>query len=148
MQIGCIETLVVLTLAGAEAAIPGDGTESKGRTVAAKLPAARPRIVRRESPTTSTDSSLDGADDNEKEATLVFVDGKTNAVTPPQERASMVANLVLLMLNSSFSMNCWKQIYRSVNGKLNWKLELPTPLLQSRILFMMCDRMNEKKKQT
>ena len=131
MQIECIETSVLLTLAGAETAIPGDGTESKGRTVAAKPPAARPRIVRRDSPTTSTDSSLDGTDDNEKEATLVFVDGKTNALTPPLERASMVAILVLLMLNLGLSMNCWKKIYLSVNGKLNWKLELPTPLLQS-----------------
>lgn len=39
----------VCTLAGAEAAIPGVGTESNDRAVAAKPPAARPRIVRRDS---------------------------------------------------------------------------------------------------
>jgi hypothetical protein len=77
----------------AGAAIPDDGIETKVSIVAAKPPAARPRIARRDSGTAmlpfsslcnSSPITL-GTDGNEREVILVVFVGTTNALTPPSK---------------------------------------------------------------
>lgn len=88
--------------------MPGDGTDSKGRAVAAKPAAARPRTFRRDCSTASRgeNSIISSADSSFSilcaERILVFADGKTNALAPPpdaiaQDRATSVVFLMLLM---------------------------------------------------